>query len=409
MLDLDYVRAAFPALDTSWAHLDNAGGTAPASPVCERIAAALGRGMVARGGPHASSAEAAALYADGHAALAEWIAADPEEVILGASTTANLDLLARSLRPRWRVGDEVIVTDLDHEANISPWRRLEATGIIVREWRLRPETARLEVDDLRPLLRARTRLVAFTHCANVVGALHDVAAITEVIHDAGALACVDGVAFAPHRPIDVRALGVDFYALSLYKLFGPHLGALYGKRALLLGGAPPAHPFIDLTDLPYRYEPGGASPELVAGIPGIVDYFDALDHHSFAIRGDADEAPRGRLFAAIAEHEAELTGRLLGALAGTRARVVGPPTADPAARVALVAFAIPGVPSATIAAALADAGIAARSGHFYAPRAVARLDLDPRCGGLVRLSLAHYNTLEEIDRAVAALAPLLDP
>ncbi len=410
MLDLDYVRAAFPALDPGWGHLDNAGGTVPPSAVIDRISAAMERATIARGGPHPRSQEAAELNTLGHAAIAEWVGADPEEVILGGSSTANLDVLARSLRPGWSRGDEVIVTNLDHEANIGPWRRLAESGIRVREWPLRPETATLELEDLRPLLSDRTRLVAFTHCANVVGAIQDVKAATAMIHDAGALACVDGVAYGPHRQVDVRAWDVDFYAVSLYKIFGPHIGALFGKRKHLLGGCPPAHPFLAADDLPYRYEPGGASPELVAGLPGILDYFDALDHHTFAVRGDADVAPKDRLFRAIAEHEAGLAELLLSALRSCpKARIVGPTASDPELRVALIAFQIAGVPSETIASALADAGLAVRSGHFYAPRALAALDLDPTCGGLVRASLAHYNTADELRRMVVALEPFLDP
>ncbi|MCB9701531.1 MAG: cysteine desulfurase-like protein [Myxococcales bacterium] len=410
VLDLDFVRAAFPALEGGWAHLDNAGGTAAPRAVIERLqAAAAGSPMLARGGPHRSSREAGESYAAGHAAAAALLGGDPDEVILGTSTTANLDLLARALRPAWSAGDEVIVTDLDHEANIGPWRRLAATGIDVREWRARPESATLELDDLLPLLGPRTRLVAFTHCANVVGAIHEVAAITRAIHDAGALACVDGVALAPHRAVDVRALGADFYAVSLYKIFGPHLGALYGRRELLEGASPPTHDFLAAASPPLRYEPGGAPPELVAAVGGILDYLDALDQHTFALRGDAGEAPRGRIFAAIADHEAALCARLLDGLrASPRVRVVGPASADPERRIALVTFTIDGVPSAEVAAHLADAGVALRSGHFYAPRAIAALGLDPAAGGLVRVSLAHYNSEEEIDRALAALAPLVD-
>lgn len=410
MLDLDYIRGAFPALDPAWGHLDNAGGTVAPRAVIDRICAAMERATIARGGPHPRSHEAAELNSLGHAAIAEWIGADPDEVILGGSSTVNLDLLARSLRPGWAEGDEVIVTNLDHEANIGPWRRLAASGIKLREWPLRRETATLELEDLRRLLNERTRLVTFTHCANIVGAIHDVEAATRMIHDAGALACVDGVAYGPHRQIDVRAWDVDYYAVSLYKIFGPHVGALFGKRELLLAGAPPTHHFLAADDLPYRYEPGGASPELVAGLPGILDHFDALDHHTFALRGDADVAPKGRLFRAIAEHEAGLAEILLAALrSAPGARIIGPQTSDPRQRVALVSFQIAGVASHAIAAALAEAGLAVRSGHFYAPRALAALDLDPACDGLVRASLAHYNTADELRRMVQALEPFLDP
>ncbi len=410
MLDLEFMRGAFPALDGAWAHLDNAGGTLLPEAVIDRITAAMRRATIARGGPHVRSQETAEIHTQAHEAAAWWVGADSDEVVLSSSSTTALDLLARSLRPRWQAGDEVIVTALDHGANIGPWRRLQASGITIREWPIRPESASLEIDDLRPLLCERTRLVAFTHCANVVGSIVDVAAICRLIHRAGALACVDGVAFAPHRQVDVHALGVDFYAVSLSKIFGPHLGLLYGKREHLAGGSPPTHAFFAPCDLADRDEPGGLSPELCAGVPGILDHFDALDHHTFALRGDADLAPRGRLFRAIAEHEATLTEILLSALrASKRARLIGPSTADPDRRIALISFQIPGIASAAIARALALKGIATRSGHFYAPRALEGMDLDPSCKGLVRVSLAHYNSVDELHRLVRALMPFLDP
>ncbi len=409
MLDLEFMRRAFPALDGTWAHLDNAGGTLLPQVVIDRITTAMQRATIARGGPHARSHEATEINTQAHEAAAEWIGADPDEVVLSSSSTTALDLLARSLRPHWREGDEVIVTALDHAANIGPWRRLQAGGITIREWPLRRESASLEIDDLRQLLCSRTRLVAFTHCANVVGSIVDVAEICRLIHSVGALACVDGVAYAPHRQVDVHALGVDFYAVSLYKIFGPHLGLLYGKREHLRGGSPPAHDFLAGDHRVDRYEPGGVSPELCAGVPGILDHFDALDHHTFAIRGDADVAPRGRLFQAIAEHEAMLTEILLSALrASKRTRIIGPTTSDPDRRIALVSFQIPGTSSPTIAAALARCDIAVRSGHFYAPRALEQLGLDPSCEGLVRISLAHYNSVAELNHLVRVLMPFLD-
>lgn len=406
MLDLDFVRAAFPALSDADAHFDNAGGTLMPAAVISRIEAALRRGSFARGGPHPRSRAVDDDVAEGHAAIAELLGAGADEVILGPSTTHNLDRVAVALREGWRAGDRVIVSELDHEANIGPWRRLERTGIEVRVWPLRRERASLDIEDLRPLLGDRTRLVAFTHCANVVGEILDVAAITRVIHDAGALACVDGVAFAPHRRVDVKALGVDLYAVSLYKIFGPQVGALYGRAELLRGGGP-IHPFLAADAVPYRYEVGGPNHPLVAGAQGILEYFDALDHHHFALRGDAGDADRDRLPALIAAHEAELCARILGPLRASRlTRILGPASADADRRIALVAFTVDGHDPAAITAAIADAGIIARSGHFYAPQALRALGVDAR--GVVRLSLAHYNTIGECERLVAALAPFIE-
>src|SRR5690606_15817961 len=194
-------------------------------------------------------------------------------------------------------------------------------------------------------------------------------------------------------------------AVSLYKVFGPQVGALFGRAELLRRGGP-IHPFVPASDVPYRYEVGGPNHPLVAGLPGIVDYLDALDHHHFAIRGDAGVADRDRVHALIADHEAALCARILGPLREARRVKIGGPTgAGVDERVAVIAFTVDGHDPRAITAALADAGIIARCGHFYAPEAIRALGIDAR--GVVRVSLAHYNTLGECDRLIAALTPWL--
>ncbi|MCP4661730.1 MAG: aminotransferase class V-fold PLP-dependent enzyme, partial [bacterium] len=215
VLDIDFVRRQFPTLNDQWTLFDNAGGSVPLAAVIDTVRDFMTRHPVQLGASYALSEEATERVRAGHEAMAELIHAEADEVVLGPSTTANLRLLTEALRPLWREGDEVVVTNLDHEANVGCWRRLEATGIGIREWRVHPDTAALELADLDALVNERTRLVAFSHCSNIVGAVNDVAAVTRRVHEAGALVCVDGVAFAPHRRVDVKALEVDFYALSL--------------------------------------------------------------------------------------------------------------------------------------------------------------------------------------------------
>ncbi|MBK8264102.1 MAG: cysteine desulfurase-like protein [Nannocystis sp.] len=405
MLDAEFVRSHFPALARGCAFFDNAGGTFCPVHVRDRITEHLSANMVQLGATHPLSREATQTFQAGRDAAARLVGADPSQVILGPSTTANLITLASALRPLWRAGDAVVVTDLDHESNIGPWRRLAATGIELREWRLNPSTHALEPDDLRPLLDDRVRLVAFTHSANVVGAIHDVEAITDLAHRAGAQVCVDGVAYAPHRHLDLPALGVDYYALSLYKVFGPHLALLYGKHEHLRAARPPAHFFYGEGDLPHKFEPGGAPHELVAGLPGILDYLDALDQHHFGQRGDAAEAPLARIFGLIAAHESRLAARLLDLLhASPKVTVLGPPTADPARRLPLIAFTLRGRHASELPPLLDPHGVALRWGHFYAPRAVDRLGLT-EVGGVIRVSMAHYNDDHDLDRLIAALTP----
>jgi cysteine desulfurase family protein (TIGR01976 family) len=317
-------------------------------------------------------------------------------VVLGPSSTANAKTLARALRPLWREGDEVVVTNLDHETNVGPWRDLEETGIVVREWPFDPGTCELRLEDLEPQLTDRTRLVAFTHCSNLVGTIHDAAAIVRRIHDAGALACVDGVAFAPHRRVDVRGLGADFYLVSLYKVYGPHLGLLYGRRDLLDRARSQNHFFIGPEEGTYRFEPGNVIHELTAALPAIPEYLRELDRRC----GGAGTLTGA--FAAVADHEAALAGPLLRFLRDRPGvRLLGRAEAGPD-RAPTVSFTVEGRDSSEIPALLDRERVAIRYGHFYAHRAVTALGLH-EVNGVVRVSMVHYNTTAEVDRLLGAL------
>lgn len=405
MTDAASMRAHFPALDTDWALLDNAGGTVPARQVIARVAEYMARWPVQHGASYPLSLEAVARVAEGRAAAARLVGADPGEVVLGPSATVLLRRLAESLSPLWAPGDEVVVTNLDHEANIGGWRALAAHGIVVREWGLSRASEALELADLEPLLNARTRLVAFTHCANVVGTIHDARAIVARVHAAGALACVDGVAYAPHRRVDVREIGADFYAVSLYKVFGPHLGLLYGRRDLLHAARGVSHFFVPEDEVPRKFEPGSVPHELAAGLPGILECFAALRGHSDV--SALDDRELEAFFEHSARREADLAHPLLEFLAShPRVRLIGKASADPRVRISTVAFVVDGLPSSAVVAALEARKLAARWGHFYARRAMEPLGLDPE-QGLVRVSLAHYNTPDEVARVVEALELML--
>ena len=385
MLDLDATRARFPALQHDWIYGDNAGGSQILGSAVERIVDFLGRCNVQLGGSYALSQLAGERVAAGHAALARWIHCDPSELVLGTSTTQLLNNLALAMREKIAPGDELVVTDCDHESNIGAWRRLAAErGATVREWRVAPDTLALRIEDLVPLLSSRTRLVAFTQASNLVGTVHDVAAITRVVHDHGARVCVDGVAFAPHRPIDVRAWGVDYYVCSVYKIYGPHLACLYGKHFAELAGI--NHFFIE--DAPYKLQPGHAPYELVASLDAVVEYLESLD------------------FAAVAAHERALAARLLAFLDGVRGvRVLGERTPS-ATRVPTISFSVDGMQAADVVRAVDAERIGIKHGDFYARRLVDRLGLGPQ-GGVVRASMVHYNTLDEMQRLCAALEPIL--
>lgn len=407
VLDLDFVRRQFPTLNDEWALFDNAGGSVPLATVIAAVGDFMTRHPVQLGASYALSEEATERVRAGHQAMAELIRADADEVVLGPSTTANLRILAQALRPQWREGDEVVVTNLDHEANVGCWRRLESTGIVIREWRVDPETAALERAALDTVLNERTRLVAFSHCSNIVGGLNDVAAITRRVHEAGALVCVDGVAFAPHRQVDVKALGVDFYALSLYKTYGPHLALLYGQRRHLVAARSQNHFFIDEASLPAKLEPGNPNHELTASLPAILAYFDALDEHHFPGAGGERAERLARVSALVREHEERLAGRLLDFLdSKPNVRIIGPVTADGRVRVPTISFVVDGRDASEIPPQLDPQRIAVRFGHFYAYRLIRDLGLLDR-GGVVRVSMVHYNHAAEVERLIRALDAVL--
>lgn len=400
MLDLEYVRSQFPGLQTDWTLFDNAGGSVPLGRVIDRVQDYMRHCMVQLGASYELSVEASARVAAGHRAAEQLFGAQEGDVVVGSSTTVLARLAAAALRPMWRDGDEVIVTDLDHESNIGPWRNLEATGLVVREWQCDADTHELRLESLGRLLNERTRMVAFSQCSNLVGELQDVKAIVARVHEAGALVCVDGVASAPHRRVDVADLGADLYVASLYKVYGPHLAAMHVGKELLARMAPQNHFFIGNDEGPYKLEPGNVNHELTASLPGIVDYLQDLDrHHGGA--GTIDGA-----FDRITEHECALLAPLLDYLAEhPRVRLLGRSVADER-RAPTVSFVPLEQRADGIPARLDEHKIAIRWGHFYAHRFCTRFGLHER-GGVVRASMVHYNTPQEVHRLIEALDAVL--
>ena len=401
-LDTAVARAHFPALAGPWALFENAGGTLAAAPVLDRIRTYMTECQVQPGGAYPASSRAAEMIAESHRAMAALVGAEPEEVMIGPSTSMNVFLLAQALRPGLREGDEVIVTDLDHEANIGAWRGLAAAGVTVREWRFERETFTLEPEGLAALLSERTRLVCFGHCSNITGGFTDLPRLVRMIHDAGALACVDGVAYAAHRAIDVKAWDVDFYLCSTYKLYGPHLALLYGKRAHLERAAPLNHFFLE-DEVPLKLNPGGPNHELSAGLAGITAYLDALHAHHEGETNRPLQTRLAALFERVAAHEEALGAPLLDFLAARPGvRLIGNPSAARGLRAPTVSFAVEGRDAGEIARAVASHKVAIGAGDFYAARCIRALGLAER-GGVVRASMVHYNTADEVERLIRAL------
>jgi len=405
-LDLAFVRSRFPALAGEWIFLDNAGGSQVLETVADRVRDYLLSSSVQLGATYDVSRLAAERVAEGVHAGAALVHGEPGEIVYGSSTTQLLQNLARAFADELRPGDEVVVTNSDHEANVTPWVRLEDRDITVRFWRVRPGTLRLHLDDLERLLGKRTRLVCVPHVSNILGTINPVAEIARLVHAHGARICVDGVAFAPHRLVDVGAWDVDFYVFSLYKVFGPHMALLWGKREHLVELANVNHVYIARDAIPYKLQPGSISYELAAGIPAVVGYLEELGER---ISPDA-ATPRAALasaFDAIAAHEEKLAAILLGYLATKPGvRILGEPAPDRERRIATISFAVEGRNASEIPAALDPHKIGIRYGDFHSRRLIHDLGLADR-QGVVRVSMAHYNTVEEMERVVACLEPVL--
>jgi cysteine desulfurase family protein (TIGR01976 family) len=395
-------RARFAGLSATETCLDNAGGSFTLRAVIDRVAEYMATTPVQLGGLYPSAELAGARQRAATEAAARLVNCAPGEVLFGPSSTELLDRLARAMRSRFQPGDEVIVTDCDHEANIGPWRRLAVFGVVVREWRVDQRRHALDLAGLDALLTPRTKLVAVTHASNILGAIEPVAEIARRAHAVGAQVVVDGVAWAPHRAVDVQALGADYYVFSWYKVFGPHLGFMYGRRELLLGLDNINHAHLGKDALPYKLTPGGNCYELVHGTGAVVEYLEEI--------GAGLGAPatgRARLdaaFAAFAAHEQALAVRLLEYLESRGdVTLYGDWRADAAVRLPIIAFTLRGRRCQEVAAALGARGIGIKHGNFHAKRLTDAYGLDAS-DGLLRASFAHYNTPEECERLIEGLA-----
>jgi cysteine desulfurase family protein (TIGR01976 family) len=396
-LDPARIRAAFPALDLGVAYFDGPGGSQVPSPVAEAVAGALTAGLSNRGTVTDAERRADEIVTGARAAVADLLGADPRGVVFGRSMTQLTFDFARTLSRGWGPGDEVVVTRLDHDANIRPWvLAAERVGATVRWLDFDPDTA--ELDDLETVLTTRTRLVAVTAASNLLGTRPDVRAISDTAHEVDALVYVDGVHLAPHSPVDLAALGADFLGCSPYKFFGPHLGVLAASPALLETHTPDK--LLPSTEaVPERFELGTLPYELLAGVTAAVDF----------IAGLASDAPdrRSRVLesmAAVEEYEAGLLDRLLdglGAIDGVTLH------GRPARRTPTVLFSVAGRTGREVYEELARAGVNAPASHFYALEASRRAGLGDE--GAVRAGIAPYTTTDDVDRLLRAVSQKLTP
>jgi cysteine desulfurase family protein (TIGR01976 family) len=412
-IDVEAVRAHFPALGRSHAgrplvYMDGPAGTQLPTECIEAIVRYIETSNANHGGAFVTSVETDALLSEAHAAAADFLGAhEPEEIAFGANMTTITLAVSRALGRDLGAGDEIVLSRLDHDANVAPWLAMaEERSVRVRWLEVRADDCTLDLDGLESLIGERTRLVALGLASNAVGTLNDVGRVIEMAHAYGARVFVDAVHAAPHVPIDVSSLRADYLVCSSYKFYAPHLGILYGRRDLLeqlrFFRVRPAG-----EALPGKLETGTPPFELLAGLLGTFDYLTALGRAYGDHPGGDRWSELHAAMAAIRAHEHAMTGPLLEGLAsvpGLRVHgIIEPSRFDE--RVPTVAFRIAGLQPRRIAEHLAGVGINVWDGDMYAIELIRSLGLDD-AGGIVRVGLMHYNTLEEVDRLAEALRDL---
>jgi cysteine desulfurase family protein (TIGR01976 family) len=401
-LNLDLIRAEFPALQDGCVYLDNAGGSQVLQRVADRVSDYLLTSSVQLGASYAQSQAAGERVLAARRAVAQLINAPADdEVVMGGATTSLMFLFTQALLPGVKPGDEIIVTNTDHEANIGGWMRLRGAGAVVKVWEVNHQTLELDLADLDRLLSPKTTWVAMTHASNILGTVNPVAEVAKRVHAVGGRLCVDAVAYAPHRLVDVQASGADAYVFSFYKVFGPHYAVMWIQRDLLMGLPSLNHYFIGTDVVPYKLQPGNVNYELSYGCMGINDYLVHVGT-SLGAAGTGRQKMQAA-FDAFEVHENQLAERLLGYLRSKKSvRVIGHTGATDGSRVPTIAFMAGEQPSEAIVRHVDQHGIGIRFGDFYAKRLIETLGLHAQ-GGVVRVSIAHYNTFGEIDRLITHL------
>jgi cysteine desulfurase family protein (TIGR01976 family) len=408
--DIDWVRSQFPALAMKVngypaAFFDGPGGTQVPWQVIDTMRGYLAASNANTHGAFATSLRTDAVISAAHTAMANLLGCDAEEIVFGPNMTTLTFALSRALGRDLGPGDEIVVTRLDHDANVSPWTALEERGCTIRFVDIHPADCTLDMEDLRRKVTPRTRVVAVGYASNSVGTINDVEEVVRLAHAAGAMAYIDAVHYAPHGPIDVRSLDCDFLVCSPYKFFGPHSGALYGKREHLLRLRPyKVRPATE--SLPGRWETGTQNHEGMAGVTAAVAYLAELGRrHTPEAQGQ-----RTALLAAyhaIRAYERRLLEQLVPALLEIPGLTFYGIT-EPARfhqRVPTVAVRIAGRSPRELAAYLGERGIFTWDGNYYALNLSERLGVEPD-GGMLRIGLVHYNTAEEVDRLLETLREL---
>ena len=420
-LDVDFVRSQFPAFSEpsldGWAFFENAGGSYACRQVIDRLTTFYTKTKVQPYGPYPAAITAGEWMDESYEVMSGLLNVGVDEVHFGPSTSQNTYVLANALTPMWTNGDEIVVSNQDHEANAGVWRRLAdkpgGPNLHIKEWPVDPETGQLSLDDLDKLLTTRTKMVVFPHASNVVAHINPVAEICARAHAVGAITVVDGVSYAPHGLPDVGALGADIYLFSLYKTWGPHLGLMTIRRTLLDQMTNQGH-FFNASDPRKIVTPAGPDHAQIAAAAGVAHYIDALHDHHFGGTDASGATPAGtvgvaergrRVHDLMQAHERKLLAPLLAWLRDRNdVRIIGP--ADPSLRAPTVSVLPLNNPVEEVVSTLVEHKLMVGTGDFYAVRPLYGMGiaLDP---GVLRMSFVHYTTEAEIDQLLGGLSAAL--
>ncbi|KAJ3105642.1 hypothetical protein HDU97_007849 [Phlyctochytrium planicorne] len=423
-LDVEWARSRFPAIASNdFVFMDNAGGSAVLDTVSDKVSAYLSSTNVQLGASYRVSQESTTLVKLGNEAGQKFVNAEHlDEIVFGSSTTQLVENLARAMEPGLKSGDEIIISNTDHEANVGPFAKLaKRRGLKLKIWEVNKKTLELDLSSLKKLLTKRTRLVAVTHCSNILGTVNNVKEIAKLVHTIpGAEICVDGVAYAPHKAVDVRAWDVDFYVFSWYKVYGPHISMLYTKRKAAARLSSLAHFFIHSDEKPYMFQPGGQNYELSAAVPYILGYISEIGSPEGTVQYNEGENEVARVknlldsisresieegYNKISAHENVLATNFLEYLASRKDiyKVIGRPAPGPG-RVPTISFLAKGIKSENLVLEVDKQDIGIRFAHRLI---VGTLKLDER-DGIVRVSLVHYNTEEEVKKLISVLEDIVN-
>ena len=408
-LDINYVRSQFPAFKNSlskdWAFFENAGGSYVPKNVINKLSEFMTATKVQPYAEYDMSKIAGKNMDKATKLFAQMINAKENEILIGGSTSINLYVLSNALKKFIKPGDEIIVTNQDHEANISPWRRLEDIGAKIIEWKFNLDSHELQISDLENILSSKTKILAVTHCSNIVGSVNNLKKISDLAHKQNIIVIGDGVSYAPHGFPDVKELDVDFYTFSLYKTYGPHLALLYGREEILKKLPNQNHQFLD-GEYPYTINPGGPNHEELVSLLGISEYMSMLYNHHFKANDISLRKKIEYINNLISEHEHYIANPILEKINGRKdLKLIGKSKILNKDRAPTISFTSNKISSKKISDYLVSKKIATRNDNFYAWRCLEALDINTS-DGVVRLSMTHYNSIEETNNVLNAIDEL---